>query len=221
MFKIVLSSVIVFFSLNASAQGVTFDNGKIQNFTIPHTDPTDVHLYLTNKSGTATRVAYKKIGVDFPAKWIVQFCDDFNCRATFVDDTFQTVANNGKVNLKITVYPEGFADTAVIKYEIYGINNPTKRDTVIATVMVQYGASVTTISTLDFQLYPNPAANQLNVFTNSLGKISVINAQGAVVKNISGVAGKNAMDIADLAKGVYVIEVAGSQNTLRKQFVKI
>ncbi len=221
MLKRLLPAVMVFITLTASAQGVTYDKGKVQRYWIDHTNQYDLHLTFTNKTGVKTGIVYTKLMVDWPSKWVVQFCDDVNCHADFYDrDTFEAIANNAEGDLHITAYPQGNADTAVFQYEIFALSNPSQKDTATVYFYVPWGAGVSEPGKAALKLFPNPATDILNFTTASAGNCQVLDINGRSLITTYAEAGHNKLNIAAIPAGVYFIQVNTADGILRKEFVK-
>jgi len=78
---------------------------------------------------------------------------------------------------------------------------------------------------LSFELYPNPADNQLSITANSKGKgavqLEVYNTMGQMVlTKLMGTGAQYQIDIAQLEAGVYVAVIRNEGGSSQKQFVK-
>ena len=64
-----------------------------------------------------------------------------------------------------------------------------------------------------FKVYPNPAKEEVNIILNTAGNlISIYNLQGVLVKQLYITNAEGRINIADLSKGMYVIEVKSEEN---------
>ena len=76
------------------------------------------------------------------------------------------------------------------------------------------------IKTDNFNLYPNPAINELNILLSTLdNKILIYNLQGKLVKQCCVSAGNHKLDITDLSSGMYVIEVNSDKGRKFQKFI--
>ena len=78
----------------------------------------------------------------------------------------------------------------------------------------------------DFKIYPNPASNELSVYSqylNSVHLVTIFNLQGQVVfvANLKAMNQKITVDISDLASGVYILQLDSEEKTARKKLIKI
>lgn len=221
MFKKIFPLVMVLFAFSAKAQEVKYDKGGVQKYWIHNTDQTDLHLTFTNKSGATTGVVYNKLMVDWPKGWIVSFCDDLNCFAElYSSDTFAPIANNGVSELKISVYPQGKADTGMVQYEIFPVSNPASRDTVTVYVYIPWGASVNNLGLNSLQVYPSPASDAIAFKMKESGYCRVLDLNGRSIMEQIVKSGENTVDVSSLTNGVYFVQVTTSSGTFRKQFIK-
>ena len=89
--------------------------------------------------------------------------------------------------------------TEIYKFFIGEENEPTNIDADIAK---------------DLSIYPNPAANIVNVTTNENSEIAIFNATGKEVKRINAEKGINAISVSDLPNGLYFIVNNGKAQKL-------
>ena len=70
-----------------------------------------------------------------------------------------------------------------------------------------------------FKVYPNPAKEEVNIILNTAGNlISIYNTQGVLVKQLYITNAEERINIADLSKGMYIIEVKSEES---RSFQKI
>ena len=66
----------------------------------------------------------------------------------------------------------------------------------------------------NFCIYPNPAANIVNVKTDNNYELAIFNTTGEEVKHIYANQGTMAIDISDLPNGMYFVVVDGCAKKL-------
>ena len=74
----------------------------------------------------------------------------------------------------------------------------------------------------DFALFPNPATSVVNLFVEKLvgeGSISVIDIYGKIVKRQQLSLGNNAIDILNLSKGFYLVNVTINNGIISKKLI--
>ena len=202
------------------AQGFELENGKAEHTFYPNADmPVDCTIHFKNLKKTPIVFAYEKVSVDFPVVWDVSFCDNRNCFATFLDkDTFAKVAPNGEASLKITVFPNGKADTAIVKYALWDYDNASDRDTITWNIYIRWGADTKTWIAEAVQVYPNPVVDVLNVSALGNTTFDVVDSKGAVVKNSAPIDGR--MDVSELTAGLYFVRCQSVDKVQTISFVK-
>ncbi len=76
---------------------------------------------------------------------------------------------------------------------------------------------------LEFNFYPNPAKNILNVvIANSESKnvsIEIFNSQGQLIKNLFNVKSLTSINISNMVTGIYYLKVGNSQNISTKKLL--
>jgi hypothetical protein len=204
----------------AIAQGFELENGKAEHTFYPDaTAPVDCAIHFKNLKKTAIVFAYEKVSVDYPSAWDVSFCDNRNCYAAFLNnDTMAKVAPNGEASLKITVFPNGKADTAVVKYALWDYDNPSDRDTITWNIYIRWGASTNQWILEMAAAYPNPVKDVLTLVGVSAQKGQLVDAKGSFVKAVEIQEGR--LDVSDLTPGVYTLIVASANGTSRVGFVR-
>ena len=75
-----------------------------------------------------------------------------------------------------------------------------------ANLSLTYGIGLSEIAKVNFNVYPNPATNLLNVYTDQLASYAIINAFGQTILNGS-VDGHQQVELSVLPRGVYILSV--------------
>ena len=181
--------------------------------------PVDCTIHFKNLKKSPIVFAYEKVSIDYPAVWDVSFCDNRNCYATFLDkDTMAKVAPNGEASLKLTVFPNGKADTALVKYALWDYDNPTDRDTLTWNIYIRWGADTKSWMVDMLLAYPNPVADVLHVVGVDACKGQLIDAKGSVVRDVVLEDGK--LDVSELPSGVYALMLQTPTGIARVGFVR-
>lgn len=204
----------------AKAQGFELENGKAEHTFYPDaTQPVDCAIHFKNLKKSAIVFAYEKVSIDYPTAWDVSFCDNRNCYATFLNnDTMAKVAPNAEASLKITVFPNGKADTAIVKYAIWDYDNPTDRDTITWNIFIRWGANTQSWLVDRTTAYPNPVKDVLHVVGVVASQGRLVDAKGAFVKAVTLNEGR--VDVSDLSSGVYSLILETPQGVSRVGFVR-
>lgn len=84
-----------------------------------------------------------------------------------------------------------------------------------------YSASIDEANDINLAIYPNPASEKINIKVNRECSVDVYGTNGVRYMKYSISTGDNMIDISNLPKGVYVIQInAGGTNSLTKSFIK-
>ncbi len=74
-------------------------------------------------------------------------------------------------------------------------------------------------ATNDFTIYPNPASTHLYLNTElNFTNINILDLTGKLIKTVQSK--NNAIDVAELASGIYFIQLIGEDNIITQKFVK-
>lgn len=167
------------------------------------------------------------------ANFLSTYAWDFGDGSTSTDMYPSHVyANDGIYNVCLTVVtPAGIACTYCHEIGIDSVGGIVLRTDAGFTVnVVAFGTStgVEQIPASTFDIYPNPVANDATVtlyadFAKTYS-IDIFNAAGQHVKsfNVEAKAGRNEikLPLADLAKGMYLMNVRFDSKTISRSFVK-
>jgi hypothetical protein len=209
----VFFTLIGLLSLHLNAQTFEAVEGKDVEYYPSANGFMDCAIHFKNLTQSPVVLQYKKVSVDFPSTWDVSFCDNRNCFGGFVDeDTMSAIVPEDEKNsLKITVYPNGKADTAVVVYEVWNKYLPSEKITLTYTIMVRWGASTPTYS-VSSSVYPNPANNF--VFVPSVNS-EIIDLQGKIMKKCEG----NLIHLNEVPNGIYFIRYKQNGVVLNQKLV--
>lgn len=219
--NLLLLAVVVISSQAGIAQTIEVQGGKTHDFYPESTGFTDCYMYMKNVGAGSLKIAYEKVSADYPAGWDVSFCDNRNCFFTFRDkDTFSAMATGEKASMKITVFPKGTADTAIVKYAVWDVNNPSVKDTITFNIMVRWSAG-NHLSCLPQQaIFPVPADRYLQVHTTNTSVVEIRSLSGQFISCTYPVSEWTRLDIADLTAGSYVVLLKGSNGSRSYTFLK-
>ncbi len=80
------------------------------------------------------------------------------------------------------------------------------------------GLSVTDFSDTDFQLFPNPTKNTLNIQSKfPIENVEIYSPQGVLINEYIS----NTIDVSQLSTGIYFVEVTVDGNSATKKFIKV
>ncbi len=191
---------------SVSAQTYSFVGGKVQYFYPNATGSMDCAIHMKNESASILKLKYKKVSVDYPAKWDVSFCDNVNCNNSFGDSgtMFDIPVGDAESSLKVSAFPNGYADTAIVKYAMWDVNSPSKIDTMVFNIYVRWGVGLNSFSNFA-TVFPNPSKNAFNIQTNaSISGIEMLSLTGVKMpiqytSNANGVV----VNTSKLTDGIY------------------
>jgi len=222
MKKIIMGALILGSASMLNAQAYSFEGGKNQSFYPKATGYMDCAIHIKNDGAENLNLKYKKVSVDFPTTWDFSFCDNVNCITFFADSgTMAAIApGNNESSMKVTVYPNGIADTAVVKYAIWNVNEPSKIDTLVFNINVRWGVSVEKISQ-SVSLFPNPTKGSFQISAKSeISEVEVFDIMGKKVNTSVVFAKNNATILAgQLSAGSYLVKVATSNGSAISRIV--
>jgi hypothetical protein len=206
----------------ARAQVIDVEGGNKHTYFLSASNPVDCHMPFTNVTGKNVVLAYKRIASDFPFTWEASLCDNRNCHPDLkLEDSFATISKDAKSEFKVTVDPQGKADTATVQYVVYDNSKPNVKDTIQFTFILQWGAGLMETGNFQSAVYPNPATNLVNIGQlTSNTSVRIYGADSRLVKEAYVFAAYPQIDIKSLPTGFYFISFNQGEKLIRSNFVK-
>jgi uncharacterized repeat protein (TIGR01451 family) len=144
------------------------------------------------------------------------------------DSNTNEPASHGYVQYKVKL-KEGLPLGTTIQntaYIYFDFNEPVVTNTTTNTIALPQDTTGVGISTIagdvSLSIYPNPAHTNLTIATNHSGNtVAIYNAQGSIVMKQTMNGSAETLNIAELAGGVYYVEVSTTQGIARKKFIKL
>jgi hypothetical protein len=67
----------------------------------------------------------------------------------------------------------------------------------------------------ELKIYPNPVGDIISVFTNSYGKIEIMDASGKTIYSSEISKGINEISVNHLLKGIYSVKIQNEDNSIK------
>jgi len=108
----------------------------------------------------------------------------------------------------------------------YSTTNWTNIDAIASfSLNCNSATGVGEIATQNISIYPNPVTNQLNIefgvstsVNEQIQRISILNITGKIVKTI--VSNNNTIDVSNLTKGIYFLQIQTENGMAVSKFIK-
>jgi|1048.fasta_scaffold28596_2 hypothetical protein len=197
--RILLTLALGLFSIGTNAQSFQAVEGTDVQYYPSANGFMDCAIHLKNLTQSPIILQYKKVSVDFPSTWDISFCDNRNCFGGFVDeDTMSAIAPDDEKNsLKLSVFPNGKSDTAVVVYEVWNKYTPADKITLTYTIMVRWGASMESYEVVTM-VSPNPANDYVQL---PVGAAQLLDVQGRIVSNTT----TGSLNLLEVPNGIYFV----------------
>lgn len=159
--------MVVFFSAinNSLAQSYTITPNDTIQITGLMEDLETLTISQLNTSNDTIRFQWRKVSEFVPANWDASVCDNFICHTTLMDSGITNPvapAETGFLLLHITAHVN--FGTAIIRYAIWDIKNPSFKDTLTFILKVNANTGISELEKLNIVcLYPNPAINNITI----------------------------------------------------------
>lgn len=197
--RILLTLALGLFSIGTNAQSFQAVEGTDVQYYPSANGFMDCAIHLKNLTQSPIILQYKKVSVDFPSTWDISFCDNRNCFGGFVDeDTMSAIAPDDEKNsLKLSVFPNGKSDTAVVVYEVWNKYIPADKITLTYTIMVRWGASTESYEVVSM-VSPNPANDYVQL---PVAAAQLLDVQGRIVSNTT----TGSLNLLEVPNGIYFV----------------
>jgi len=211
--RILLTLALGLFSIGTNAQSFQAVEGTDVQYYPSANGFMDCAIHLKNLTQAPVVLQYKKVSVDFPSTWDISFCDNRNCFGGFVDeDTMSAIAPDDEKNsLKLTVYPNGKSDTAVVVYEVWNKYSPTDKITLTFTIMVRWGASTESYEVVT-RVSPNPANDFVQL---PVADAQLLDVQGRIVSNTT----TGSLNLLEVPNGIYFVRFVQNNSWVNQRLV--
>jgi hypothetical protein len=210
-----LFSTLVFGQSSVEIKGQDNINYASDTVTISGSGINISKIFYVKNTGTTTQFFWaRKIIIMSSPDFIIQLCDENLCMDTqgqfWISQYEKTIQTGDSLLFKPQMTLSGVSGSAEVRYyALDGDNN--KIDSM--TVMFNSTLSTDKNEQTDFNIYPNPAQDYVNIKSEGLkngGMVVFLDALGKEVKR-SSVKGINTkLSVSDLKRGVYFVNINGN-----------
>lgn len=223
------STLICSLAISASllAQNITLDPGSAY-ISGDASSIAEAHATLTNNGPADQLMTWSRKVNDIPEGWESSVCDPNLCWAPFADAPSYgfTLTSGGTGNTYIkfdarnmpsgpAIPGNGYVEVCFYSMEDSANYNVTGVYTADLTAVGFYSPSAQN----NYAVYPNPAVNEVNLlasYSSNIESVNIVNIVGKVVSSSAWApeAGIMALNIRNLAEGIYFVQFINSQNEI-------
>lgn len=111
--------------------------------------------------------------------------------------------------------------TTTDTYTVTGTDaNGCVNSNVVTITVNTCGSGINNFAANNVAIYPNPFSSSITVETESATQIAVVNVVGQIVYSAALNSGKHAIDLSNLTKGVYYLQLKTGANTTNRKLIK-
>jgi|GEM_PF-6550363 len=208
------------FALASTAQDFAWSNSPVDTAFGSASDFEIISTSYFINNGTDSTFVWQRIS-NIPSGWDNTVCDINQCYGENVDSAQFILAKGDSFNMKANFYANDIDGFGCIILHIISLTN--RNDTVTkqfcATTALSTGPS-TLLNQLT--LFPNPASNDLHVELKDGGlfDLQIVDLTGRVLLSQTDNNGNEVIDISNLKKGVYSVQVVSNGISATKSFIK-
>lgn len=189
------------------AQNYTLTPGDSIVATALFDDLTVYNILQNNISSDSLFLGWEKVTADLPLNWEATICDNSNCFTDLKESGDMLPVLPGEYGfLSLHITPHSNSGTAIIRYRVWDIKNPTTVDTLTWIV----SAGITGIENqslpVSLLLYGDHLIIQETTGINP--EMCIINMEGKVMLNIKDQSLYNTtIDVSDFPSGIYLLDL--------------
>lgn len=212
LYKIVLSVAAIFAATDISfAQSYSNIPNDTINIVGMMEDLETLNIQQQNISTDTIRLQWEKVSENVPALWEASVCDNRVCYTSLVDSGSMNPINPvdyGFLLLHITAHVN--YGTAVIRYAVWDIANPTLKDTLTYILTINATSGIEEAENKNaFSIFPNPAKQNINIISKHQTGFQFLITDVAGIEIENGVSTTNAIsvDTENLSNGLYTVSI--------------
>ncbi|MBC8173457.1 MAG: T9SS type A sorting domain-containing protein [Chitinophagales bacterium] len=180
------------------------------------------HATLANNGTEAINLNWVRTENDYSDGWYTAICDFALCYSpgTDVAPSFMPMDPGESGDIKVNFYTNGLAGEGYVELEYYDIEDSAGYNTLgVFTASRLTSAFFTPGADNTFEVYPNPAVNEVNVvasFSSNVHAINLINIVGKTVQTAkwNTSTGKMVINIQSLPEGIYFVQFVNDKNEI-------
>lgn len=187
-------------------------------------DVQTLSIQQPNISNDTITLKWKKVSESVPLLWDASVCDNHFCNTSLVDSGMMNpVVPLDYGLLLVHITPHVNYGTAVIRYVVWDIANPTLKDTLtyILTSNATSGIAETENKNA-FSIFPNPANQNINIISNlqTSFQFFITDVSGKEIEK--GISKTNSAFIStqNFVDGIYSVYIfTENKNSITKKFI--
>lgn len=218
--------------LSVAAILVATDFSFSQSYSITPNDTFEVVGYLEdlqtltifqqNNTNDTLYFQWQKVSENVPANWDANICDNEVCYTILMDSgTTNPVYPTEAGFILLHVTPHVNYGTAIIRYAVWDIANPSLKDTLTFITTVNAPSAIAETENKNvFSVFPNPVSDLLNIqFSNNEEHIvSIYNSKGEKIS--SAVSTQNTeLETRNFLNGIYTVSISDSKSFFTKKII--
>ncbi len=210
--KLVLSAAVL---LTAAGNSFSQTFSNTPNDTVSMVglmeDLETLTIQQLNISANTIQLKWKKVSVSVPALWDASVCDNSICYTSLVDSGTMNAINPpdyGFILLHVT--PHVNYGTAIIRYAVWDVVNPSLKDTLTFILTVNAPSAIDeTENRKAFSVFPNPVKESIHIVSKEYSsfRFLITDIYGKEIQK--GISKANSINIntENIPNGVYDISI--------------
>lgn len=165
---------------------------------------------LNNTSGSI-QLKWKKVSELVPANWDANVCDNAFCNTSLVDSgTMNPVHPTEYGLLLLHITPHITYGTAIIRYAVWDVANPSLKDTLTYILTVNATSGIAEAENKNaFRVFPNPAKENINIISKVQTGFQFLITDVSGKEIEKGISKTNSISVSteSLPNGLYTVSI--------------
>jgi len=211
------------FAWAAQSQTYSISPAKTVTVTAPYSNITIFDIFQKNTGSSPIILQWERVSVNLPAGWGYSMCDYATCYSGIPagPSTMDTIYPGNDGFLGLNIDPDVISGSGVVKAFVYQQGFKSNGDTLTWYVNTSSVGIEELFDSKGIMVYPNPASDvlYLDLNTAEVSSASLTDGSGRVVLEIP-LQNSNRINLSNLSKGFYILNLETGSGRLSKRIVK-
>ena len=209
---------------SVTAQTFTWETTNTVETNLAQNQTIQYPLYINAVGNDTVTLAIEVIYNDIPQAWDGMICIYGQCLGSIspvgTQATMQPISGATQGMVRLTVNPFSGTEVSTLQVYVYDVNFPNDGDT--ATWLLNTTLNTPELLASEISIAPNPVQDEFTIDSDyEMNGALILDASGRIVRSIQLSSAQQAVNVADLPKGVYTARLSGEVGTVDKRFVKL
>ena len=209
--KIIFTLLATLFIMVAHSQNFTFEPTDTLEKTITASETSDLNInIIRNPTVDTLKLEYELITNTLPEEWYAGYCDNHGCWGSLPESgAMSPMFDVFESYIKLSIGPNEIEGSGTVQYYVYETGDYNNGLVMTFHIETPGYVGLTSITGLQFQFYPNPIEDRLNIKSEEqLKQISIFDLTGKMIYQENNPSSLNIhINAIQWQTGIYFLEV--------------